>query len=261
MPTTWSTTSKNANVIISNFDLTAAADPGGVAFTFIAGRSDTSFTSNRYWEVTMDVMEQNAGNTGTGATNTSTTFANGDYLGKANGFGFYDDGGVQIGAGPYVSQLTAPSQGDVICHAVSPALGKWWMRRNGNFWCDSSTDDPATNTGGFDISAMLTADLCPAYSVIRTGVESQVTGNFTSSTAFTPPSGYPVFDGAAADTLMGQIILAPRRRIHVPQSSFSGELPHDRRPGLRRWPAGGRHPHLLSLPGPGRSQPPAHQGA
>lgn len=257
MATTWSSTNKNANIIISNGGLTAAADGGGVAFTFISGRSDTSFTSNRYWEVTMDVMEQNAGNSGTGCATTVTTFNDGNYLGSNNAFGFYDDGGIQIGPGAYFTQLTAPSQGDVICHAVNPTLNLWWVRRNNNLWNDSGTADPATNTGGFNVSSQTTSGLlCPGYSVMRTGVNSQVTANFTTTTAFTPPSGYPVFDGAVADVLMGQIIL--RRSLDAALPSLSRELSLDRRQGLWRRGARGPHPHLLPLQRPGRGQPPPH---
>lgn len=144
MATVWSATNKNSSVLLSNGGLTAAADPGGVAFTYIAGRSDTGFTDKRFWSLKWDVVVPGDGASGLGVSSAALTLTNGSYLGKdGHGAAYYDDGGIQLNGASYFATISQPAQGDTIDIACDAAAGKIWFRRNGGLWNDSATDDPA----------------------------------------------------------------------------------------------------------------------
>ena len=180
--TTWSTTNKNANPVLSNGNLTATS-PGGS--TFYAGRSD-SFVAlgvKLYHEIKINIEPGGSNHAGSGFGNSSMSLADNAYLGSdVFGFGYYQDGNVYLSSG-VVHTLVPFAQGDIICWALTGATNGW-ARLNGGSWMPSG--DPSAGTGGFgDLSGF--GNLCPAYTVLGTG---QITANFGSTFTFSVPAGF-----------------------------------------------------------------------
>jgi hypothetical protein len=89
-----------------------------------------------------------------------------------------------------ITPLGASVGGDVICVAVDMVNQRIWIRRNGGNWNSDAAANPATNVGGFDISALGTV---PLYPVVMFGGSSAGTAvaNFGATTfAQTMPSGF-----------------------------------------------------------------------
>ncbi|MEJ2435467.1 MAG: hypothetical protein P8Y53_20805, partial [Pseudolabrys sp.] len=90
----------------------------------------------------------------------------------------------------------------VMCCAVDLDNRRIWFRKNNGYWNYSSTADPATNSGGFDISAIMGLGVWP---FVTSGVNGAAcTFNFGDSafaqavpSGFTP--GWPVNDGIQLD--------------------------------------------------------------
>lgn len=179
--TTWSTTAKNANVALSNGNLTATASG------FFCGRTDLLVTSGqkRTIEVTCGAVGDP---TGPGVCNTTASMAGGRFVGDdANGTGHYEDGHCWKGF-VVVEELSTFGAGDVIGVHVWSGNKVWWSK-NGLF---DNGDNPATNTGGVDISGM--GDVAFAYVV-----NGPLTANFGATVlAHAPPAGFTTPDSLPA---------------------------------------------------------------
>jgi hypothetical protein len=99
-----------------------------------------------------------------------------------------------------VGSIGDPAVSDTICAAIDLDNDKVWFRVNGGDWNDTPTDDPATGTGGFDIS---TRD--PGQWLVWAEIDAdadQITFNFGAAAyAHTPPVGFGDWDGSEATAL------------------------------------------------------------
>lgn len=184
---TWDPTAKNTNAVLSNGNLTATS---GIAL-HQGGRTATVIGSGvkRYWEITVtDSGAPSSNDSGVGICNASMGFADGAFIGSTtNGVSWYCGGDV------YFNSAVALSIGSwaatvTLCLAVDGGNKIWWRNGAGN-WNNSGADNPATNTGGYDVSAM--GGVYPTFCVRNSGA---MTANF-GATAFsqTPPSGFAGF--------------------------------------------------------------------
>lgn len=215
MATNWDATAKNAHALLSNNNLTVVGDASS-ALNF-AGRSVAGGVIGsgvkRYWEVTIVADAGGASNeVGVGAASAAETFLDGEYLGsQAAGLGYYDSGAVFYTAIAGATFATFGA-GDIICVALV-GWTKVWFRVNGGGWNNDilANQNPATNTGGIDITAAIAADIYPAYDVRNTGSQ---TANFgASALAFTPPSGFTTFDTPPSTSGSEYVYYATRHGI------------------------------------------------
>lgn len=77
--------------------------------------------------------------------------------------------------------------GDICCIAVDLDNSRVWVRKNNGNWNASGAANPATNTGGTDISAVTGVQLYPAAGASDNGTGG--TAAFVSPT-YTIPSGF-----------------------------------------------------------------------
>jgi hypothetical protein len=190
---TLSGTDKNSNVVISGAGLVATASNN--TSNYEAGRGFTATTAmasgaKRYVETTMTNIQHNV--TSLGLCNASETFADGAYVGsQANGLTYFKNGQVFKNGAAIVSGLAAFGVNDVIGMAID-AGNKVWFRKNGGNWNNDviGNQDPASNLGGIDISALGT--VYPAYNLAAwpTNLNEIITFNFGPTFAFPPPSGF-----------------------------------------------------------------------
>lgn len=90
-----------------------------------------------------------------------------------------------------ISSFSGFASGDVMCVAADLDNERIWFRRNGGQWNGSGTANPATNTGGLDISAVFAAT--PAFPEVSfiSSTAVQAVANFGATAfAFTKPSGF-----------------------------------------------------------------------
>lgn len=174
----------NVNFSYTNSNLTVAATTSGDQ----TARVQNAFTSGKvYFEVTMNV----AGGTNNwkvgivNANKTLTTWIGSD----GNGIDYQGNGMIQTG-GSTVTTLATWGASAVICVAVDYANQKVWFRLNGGNW-DNTTDNPATNTGGYSLTTIISnnANLYAAVGVYNNG--DQFTANFGGSAfAQAVPAGF-----------------------------------------------------------------------
>jgi hypothetical protein len=171
------------NISLSNANLTATAATAAQAQV----RASTSRASGKYYfEVTCGGTIQNSavGVSTSAPGGTTLAFSQGSFVNVANGAIFI--GGASSGfstGGAFVA-------GDVACIALDLGSKRVWFRRNNGLWENSGTDNPATNTGGLDVSAYFaSAAAFPIVTFTSTGLSH--TGNFgATSFAYSAPSGF-----------------------------------------------------------------------
>lgn len=183
-------------VSLTNSDLTATA-------TGAPGRSlgDTAITGKKHFEWTAGaIIVWN----GWGIANT----AGAGWIGAADATGVSSDGGL-YGNGAFLGGIKGSPivGGDVtaveVDTTVSPPRG--WFSVNGGLWNASSTANPATNTGGIDITDVATGGTNVIY------VATMMGGTGDSSTINygrlpfnrTPSSGFTAVDALAATPAVG----------------------------------------------------------
>src|SRR6185503_19314257 len=198
IPTTWSSTSKNARVVLSNNSLTATSSAQGIAETgFGTVAIGVATGQKRYWEVTVNNVHSTGETIAVGVCNASQSVADGGFLGSAGGtgIGWWNSSNVYFN-GSVVTTVQSYTVGDVLCFAVDYDAKKMWFRKNNGLWNNAGGQDPATGTGGIDISA-ITGTVFPAYTFVDNGAPAgQFTANFGATTfAQTIPSGFSSFSG------------------------------------------------------------------
>lgn len=182
MTTTWNSADKSAGITLSNGNNTAAfsgATPKAV-------RSITSKTTGKwYYEVTVSTL---SADTGVGLANAAwrlNFFAELGGVGQSDSIGFYPGyppqsiytQGNQLSIG-----TTFGASGNVVSVAVDLTNKRAWfsstqMRAEGHHWNNNTTDNPATGTGGIDLSVLNSGayfiafcdDLGTAVGVLNTG--------------------------------------------------------------------------------------------
>ena len=185
---TWSATNHGPNIVLSNGNLTATSS--GPSFTPMIGWSDTALSGKKYFEVTIHPSTNNF--TGVGVVSTGQSLANGQHIGRSSGsIGLMSNGEVRHGNVVQFTFTTPPVDGDVICVAYDATANIFWVRINNGNWNDNAANNPATGTGGRDVSADVTAPMYMAYSFDFDGSNpDSVTANFGPTFTYTPPSGY-----------------------------------------------------------------------
>lgn len=181
-PTTWNPSDKSANCTLSNGDKTAVC--GTVGGSLSGLKAVAGKTSGKYYcefvltgsvnnNMTLGIANSSAPNTAFGI--------------NTNSLGLFGGGGV-FRNGSQVGTDGTGSSGATVSMAVDRDNNKIWFRVNGGDWNNNAANDPATNTGGIDISGV-SGTIFPAWN----GFSSTDTNvaNF-GSTAFTyaVPSGF-----------------------------------------------------------------------
>lgn len=183
--TTWNPSDKNANLTLSNGNLTATATAGG--FTSLrAIASDSS--GKRYYEAQL-TGSINANNTTIGAGNSSATLAS--FVGNdANAVGFAGSGTAFINSAG-TGGLQTFTYGDTVCVAFDIGAQKIWFRTNGGNWNNDviANQNPATGAGGLSTATMAAGPYFPMAGTDSAG--DAWTANFGGSAyAQAVPSGF-----------------------------------------------------------------------
>lgn len=188
----WDTATKHADVALSGTD-NLIATLGGAGGAYRTTRANTGIADGdrKFFEITVNVK----GSTSAFAIGACLAAqSNTAYVGNAAGTGFSYAGGGNVNRnGSVTSDGGGYLVGQTVTVAVDYGVNKkayWWSPSNGWRGLAGTTDDPATNAGGLDISAF-TGTLFPAVSLFT--LNDQVTANF----------GHSAFvNTAARDTLL-----------------------------------------------------------
>lgn len=108
-------------------------------------------------------------------------------------FAFTGSGSIRVNNVDQGVNLGAPSNGDRIRIAVDNGAKLLWIARNGGTWNNSGTANPATGTGGLDISGMA-GNLKPGFASNNSG-ESAIVSTGALSIFYSVPSGFNVLFG------------------------------------------------------------------
>ena len=178
---------KNSNVVLSNGNLTVTGNDASNNWV----RSTTSKASGKYY---VEATHTTVANSVFGIADLSAmTYPGFD----AKSFGLYSNGFGSI-AGAFPDWLTPYASGNVVGMAVDLTAKLVWWRVGAGNWNGSGTANPATGTGGFNVS---TYTGTPHYYVSSGGPGSVSTINF-GATAFAnaAPSGFGPWDAPLVTT-------------------------------------------------------------
>jgi len=170
---------KNANITLSNSNLTASTASQGVSAYSQSGKTAGKW----YWEIHID--QQNAGANGILGAGTGTTST---YVGgTATSWGYATITGVKINNGSQASLGPAIAVGDVLMVAVDLDAHKIWWGRNGTWF---GSGNPAT--GANAAFTNLSGTVFPGVGTGTAGANTQTwTMNFGATAfAYTVPSGF-----------------------------------------------------------------------
>jgi hypothetical protein len=189
-PTAWNPADANL-LSFSNGNLTISASGVG---THICRATKGQASGQYYFEVALSGVGA-VGGTGTifgiATPTVALTGLNSVHSNVNQAFGIYDDGTIlfnQNPTGANAGSFTAAT----VCLAINMINLRGWIRvANGN-WNGSGTANPATNTGGIDISAVFTGPISTVpYADLVTGAGAlTATANFASAFTYTVPSGF-----------------------------------------------------------------------
>jgi hypothetical protein len=170
--TTFNPADRSANVALSNGNLTVqgttTAD-GGV-------RSTTSkATGKLYFEVAWS-SNLGGGDTGCGIATPGAVLSS-IGVSAVNAALIFVSGNIYIN-GANVGTLTPGAPPFTICTAIDLVNSNIWFRSGSGLWNGSGAANPATNVGGFSISALFPTN--PAYAVMAVSGNTTptYTGNF-----------------------------------------------------------------------------------
>lgn len=205
MALSWNPGDSSANIVFSNSNLTGTGDG---TTQDLPCRSTTSVgnTGKWYWEVS--IVSITANSTIVGVANATFTTVNGTWPGvDNNSIGVTTNVGEVWINNSNIAVIANCSAGNRRCVALDLVNKRIWFRTNSGNWNGSSSNDPSTNVGGYDMSALGTGNIFPTVSVYG---GSSMTGNFTQpSFANSMPSGFLPADGPALTTI---VMKRPKRR-------------------------------------------------
>lgn len=147
-PNNWNPNDKSASIALSNASLTAASTTAALA----GSRGSAYRTAGKYYfEAVFDAVGTSYPQIGIADGSWSLS----SYLGSdAHGISLGQDGfGRFSGTAPFSGAGTL-SAGGFACVALDLDNKRFWARAGTGNWNASGTANPATNTGGVDISAM-----------------------------------------------------------------------------------------------------------
>ena len=176
---------KGANVTLSGGDLTATNTT-----TRGNARSTTSHSSGKYYLEFTCTTGSNGFDLATGIANSSASLTTGPGWVGFNSVAKYNGADVLLNNVTLVTS-TSSTPASLVCIAVDLDNNRIWYRVGSGIWNNNGANDPATNTGGGDISTM-TGPFFVIISVEDTGAgDGVLTVNF-GATAFahTAPSGF-----------------------------------------------------------------------
>ena len=181
--TSLSTTTKSSNWTLSNGNLTAthsSTTTDGVAAI------DSQHSGKFYFEAVW-----NTSTTGNNGIGVMTITADLGLINPGRFTFFTGTNGVirDPSNATLASGSSNVSAGDVMCCAVDLDNHRIWFRKNNGYWNYSSTANPATNSGGFDISSIMGLGVWPFVTSAVNG--AGCTFNFGDSAfAQSVPSGF-----------------------------------------------------------------------
>jgi hypothetical protein len=177
----WNLSDKSSNISVSGLTVTnTTTSAGGIRGT------GSKTTGKIYWETTW-VGTPSAARFTCGIGTSASALISLDSTGATVRT---DDGFIRVN-GAIQASIGAFASGDIAGIAFDLGVSRIWFRRNGGNWNNSGTADPATNVGGYDISAMFPASA--AYPSVHISVSTAIaaTANFGATTfAFAAPSGF-----------------------------------------------------------------------
>jgi len=185
--TTWNPSDKSANIVLSNGNLTSAANTTADG----AVRSTTSKSSGKvYFEVAW---------TGSGGADTSCGIAtSAAILGSAgnstmgicavflNG-NIWFNGAAPGNAGGAVGNGT-------VCFAVDLTNSRFWARINNGNWNNNSANNPATNVGGINIATLFPTNAAFGITTYNSTVPTSTVNFGGTAFGYTVPSGFAAWD-------------------------------------------------------------------
>jgi hypothetical protein len=180
MSCTWNPVDKNANITLSNGNLTATA---GYSAWQAVRSTDYKSSGKLYWEVTVAVA--NSASYMVGIATADASLAN--YIGSdAHGYSYYGSTGVKMYNGGSSAYGDTYTLNDIIGTALDLDNGKIWWSKNG-VWQNSG--DPAAGTN--EAYSGITGDFYPAISLTNSNA---LTVNFgATSFAYSAPTGFASF--------------------------------------------------------------------
>jgi|ERR1035437_297404 hypothetical protein len=191
--TTWDPSNTSGGVTLSGGNLVYTGTlytAGGDSTRSIANHSSGKY----YMELTVTaIVSGNIWALGFGVCNSSFVLTNAPLAGNANSAGVFlaGDGNFYLNNAPTSVGMTFAS-GDIIGLAADLDNKKVWLRQNGGAW--NGSGNPATNTGGFDISALQGSGAVYVVGYTdwpNTGPYPVATANFGASSYGTAaPSGF-----------------------------------------------------------------------
>jgi len=191
---TWSSApaDKDTGIVLSNGNLTVGStvgSAGGVRATR-GGASGGKY----YYEVSF-LGTTSGSNTGCGiitASNSITSWAAAGTGGLINLN--FSSGQIYYAGSPTGVTLGSLFASHTICNAIDLVNNRFWARIDAGNWNGSGTANPATNTGGIDISSIFAGVAAYPAASMQAAVNPCSTANFgATSFAFTMPSGFSSF--------------------------------------------------------------------
>jgi hypothetical protein len=179
--TVWNSGQKSGNIGLSGGNLVATSTgAGGV-------RSDHPLSGLTYFSAVITTL------TGTPQIGiASGTWDNATALGNgSNTLGFQPNGAVRVN-NVTLATIAAYVAGNRVDAAINIKDRLAWFRVAGGNWNNNAANDPATNTGGIDISSLVQSTMWAAVSASLTGTvwSAEFSATFTNA----PPTGYQSLD-------------------------------------------------------------------
>lgn len=193
----WNSADKSAAITLSLSDALATT----TSYVWHAVRSVDSHSAGKYYAEFVNTVEQFGSGNWFGFADSSHTITGSSFGGSdAGGIAYASDGTIYHNGALVVSTFLTAAVGDTIMAAVDLTNDKYWWGVNG-VW--ASGGDPAAGTGE-------QASAIGLGTVFLCGTTGYFTGPSTGDAilvrtaladfAYSPPSGFAAWDGAAAPT-------------------------------------------------------------
>jgi hypothetical protein len=180
--TTWNPSDKSsASIVLSNGNLTATNSSGNIGGNGV--RATTSRSSGKlYFEYTSGPWNSSSDFSCMGITTASQSFTNIGTSFGPNSLITFSDTSTFFNGSSAGTILGGSAQNSVWSWAIDLDNKKVWIRKNGGVWNNVGTQNPETNTGGIDISAVFTSNA--AFPFFAPHHNAVLTANFGQN-AFT----------------------------------------------------------------------------
>jgi hypothetical protein len=208
---TFNPADKNAAITLSSGNLIATAN----ATTQAGVRGTLSYpasgTGRFYFEMTSRSVISSA--FGVGIANATWSFTNVNGIGgDVNSVGYAPTTGqVFVNNAVVGTASTATASGVVIGCAIDFPGKKIYIRVGAGNWNASATNNPATNTGGFPLTALASGAFFPAFGTVGTTTDAVQFNGGTSTFAQPAPATFQPWDG-----------LPPARGLSVSRGRTAG---------------------------------------